>query len=87
MSISALVGGAPSGFSRGSVLSTQRYGGIAPYFMKIVVEVNTSGRPHVSKLWLEVSKGVLPVKCSCYSKSFFVSIESCEHQQTVMKLR
>ena len=28
----------------------------------IVVEVKTSGPPHVLKLWLVVSKGMLPVE-------------------------
>ena len=33
-----------------------------PYFLKIVVDVKALGLPHVLKLWLRVSKGMLPVK-------------------------
>ena len=33
-----------------------------PHFIKIVVEVKASGPSHVLKLWLGVSKGMLPVE-------------------------
>ena len=42
-----------------------------PHFLKIVVEVTTWGPPHLSKLWLWVSKGMLPVIYFCYDKASF----------------
>ena len=39
-------------------------------FLNVVVEVDVSGPPHVQKLWLGVSKGMLPVE---YLASFCVS--------------
>ena len=33
-----------------------------PYFIKIVDELKVLGQPHILKLWLGVSKGMLPVK-------------------------
>ena len=33
----------------------------APHFLQIVAEVKTMRLPHVLKLWLWVSKGMLPV--------------------------
>ena len=33
-----------------------------PHVLKIVVVVKASGPPHVLKLWLGVSKGILPVR-------------------------
>ena len=33
-----------------------------PHFVKIVVEVKASGPPHVLRLWLGVSKGMLAVE-------------------------
>ena len=42
-----------------------------PYFLKIVVEVKTSGPPHVLDLWLWACNGMLPVKYFRSSKSSF----------------
>ena len=42
-----------------------------PRFFSIVVEVKTSGPPHVLTQSLEVSKGMLPVKCFRSNKSSF----------------
>ena len=47
----------------------------APYFLKIVLEEKALGQPHVLQLWLGVSKGMLPVKCFCFSY-FCVSLIS-----------
>ena len=47
-----------------------------PHFLNIVVEVKTSEPPHVLKLWLVVSKGMLPVKYFAPTKPLFVSVES-----------
>ena len=33
-----------------------------PHLLKIVVELEALGPPHVLELWLGVSKGMLPVK-------------------------
>ena len=45
-----------------------------PFFLKIVIVVITLGPPHVLKLWLGVSKGMLPVICLCsYKESFCAS--------------
>ena len=43
-----------------------------PHFLNIVVEVKASGPPHVLKLWLGVSKGMLPVKYVRYNKTSFL---------------
>ena len=40
----------------------------------------------VLKLWLRVSKGMLPVKCCCYDKPLFVSVEFHGDHNTVTKL-
>ena len=42
-----------------------------PHFLTIVVEVKTSGPPHVLILWLGVSKGMLPVKYVPSNKTSF----------------
>ena len=44
-----------------------------PHFSQIVVEMIASGPPHVLKLCLAVSKGMLPVKYLRSNKAFFVS--------------
>ena len=51
-----------------------------------MVEVKASGPPHVLKLWLGVSKGMLPVKCFCSTKSLFVSAEFNGDHKTVTKV-
>ena len=51
----------------------------------IVVEVKTSG--HVLRLWLGVSKGMLPVKYFHSSHVPFVSFKFYEDHQTVTRLR
>ena len=38
---------------------------LPPHFLKIVVEVKASGQPHVMKVWLGVSKGMLHVEYFC----------------------
>ena len=43
--------------------------GLTPHFLNNVVDVKTSGLRHVLKLWIEVSKGMLPVKYFCSNKS------------------
>ena len=40
-------------------------------FPKIVVEVEALGPPHVLKLWLWVSKGMLPIKYFWSTKTLF----------------
>ena len=40
-------------------------------FLRMLVEVNALGRPHVLELWLRVSKGMLPVRYFCYNKASF----------------
>ena len=40
-----------------------------PHILKIVAKGKVSGTPHVLKLWLGVSKGMLPVKYICPNKS------------------
>ena len=42
-----------------------------PHFLKIVVEVKSSGPPHILKLWLVKSKGMHPVIYFCYYKPHF----------------
>ena len=44
----------------------------APHFLKMVVDVNASGPPHILKLWLGVSMVILPVKYFCLS--FFIVV-------------
>ena len=46
-----------------------------PHFLALVVEVKASGAPHVLKLLLGVSKGMLPVRYFCSNNIFFVSVE------------
>ena len=57
-----------------------------PHFIKIVVELNTLGLPHVLKQLLGESKGILPVKYFCSNKAFFVSVEFHGDHMTVTKL-
>ena len=42
------------------------------HFLKIVVDVKALRPPHVPKLWLAVSKGMLLVKYFCLTKPLFV---------------
>ena len=42
-----------------------------PHFLEILMDVKASGLPHVLKLWLGVSKGMLPAKYFCFNKSSF----------------
>ena len=42
-----------------------------PHSSKFVTEVNTSGLPHVLKVWLGVSKCMHPVKFFCSPKCSF----------------
>ena len=44
-------------------------------FHRIVVEVYASSPPHLLKLWLGVSKGMLLVKYVCSTKPLFVSFK------------
>ena len=46
-----------------------------PHFLKTVVDVKASGQPHIIKLWLGISKVILPVKYFCSTKPLFVTIE------------
>ena len=62
---------APNGFSGCTVPAPPPELVFTPHFLKIVVEVKTSGRPHVMKVSLGVSKGMLHVKYFCSNKSFF----------------
>ena len=43
-----------------------------PHFLLIVVEVKAFGPPHVSNMWLGVSKCMLPVKYFCTNKASFL---------------
>ena len=47
-------------------------------FLIIVVEVMTSGLPHISKLWLGVSKGMLPVKH--IAPKILMAVNNCGQQ-------
>ena len=42
----------------------------SPHFLKTVVEMKASGPSHVQKLWMEVSKDMLPVTYFCSNKVF-----------------
>ena len=57
------------------------------YFLKIVVEMKAFGPPHVLKLCLVLSKGMLPVKYFHSNKAFFVSVEFHLDHKTLTKLR
>ena len=46
-----------------------------PHFLKIVVEVKASGPPHVLKLWLVISKGMLPITYFHSNKASFCIIQ------------
>ena len=46
--------------------------GSTPHLLKIVVEAKALGPPHVLKLWLGVSKGVLPVNTLAPTKPLSV---------------
>ena len=48
--------------------------GFSPHYLKIVVEVKASGPPHVLRMWLAVSKGMLPVEYIHSSKASFLSV-------------
>ena len=60
---------------------------VPPHFFKIMVEVIASGHPHVLKLWLGVSKGMLRVEYFRSNKAFFVSVEFHGDHETVTELR
>ena len=49
--------------------------------------MKASGPPHVLKLRLVVSKGMLPVKYFCTNRAFFMSVEFHGDHKTVIKLR
>ena len=55
-----MVGELLTGFQDVAFLPSR--GSFQPYFVEIVVEVTALGLPHVLKLWLGVSKGLLPVE-------------------------
>ena len=42
------------------------------HFSKIVIEVKASGSPHILKLWLGVSKGMLPAEYFHSNKASFL---------------
>ena len=46
----------------------------SPHYLKIAVEMKASGPPHVLKMWLVVSKGILSVEYF-HSNKAFVSVE------------
>ena len=75
----------PDGCSGCSVLPPELV--FPPCFIKIVVEVKTSGPPHVLRLWLGVSKVMLPVQYFCSNKASFVSVEFHGDRDTVTELR
>ena len=56
-------------------------------FLKIVVEVKASGPPYALKLWLGVSKGMLPVKYFCKQSPHFVSVKFHGDHMIVVKTR
>ena len=58
-----------------------------PHFLKRVAEVKAYGPPHVLKLRLGVSKGMLPVEYFLLQQSLFVSVEFRGDNKTVTKLR
>ena len=60
--------GVPNGFS-GCSVSANLSEFFTTHFLQIVVEVKASGPPHILKLWLEVKKGMLPVKYFCSNKA------------------
>ena len=60
---------------------------LTPHLLKIVVEVKASGSPHVLRLWLTVSKGMLPVKYFCSNKASFLSAKFGGDHKTVTKIR
>ena len=45
--------------------------GFPPHLLDIVVKVKACGPPHVLKLWLGVSNGMLHVNHFCSNKAFF----------------
>ena len=57
------------------------------HFLKIVIEVKASESPHVLKLWLGVSKGMLNVKYFRSTKPLYVSVEFHGYIKTVTRLR
>ena len=46
-------------------------------FLRIVIEVMTSGLPQVSNLWLGVSKGMLPVRHLAQKILTIVAVNCC----------
>ena len=56
-------------------------------YKKIMVEVNASGPPHASNMWLWVSKGVLPVEYFSSKESSVLSVNFFENHKTVETLK
>ena len=52
----------------------------------IIVEVKASWTPHISRLWLGVDNGMLPVKYFCSNKAFFASVELHGAHKTVARM-
>ena len=73
------------GFQDVAFMSSQA--SFPPHFLNTVVEVEALGPPHVLKLWLWLSKGILPVKYFCSNNVCLVSVEFNEDHKTVKKLR
>ena len=65
------------------VFLTSRASFLSPHFLRIAVEVKASGPLHVLKLWLGVSKCMLPVNYFCSNKVAFVSVLFHEDHKTV----
>ena len=58
-----------------------------PDFLKIVVEVKSSGPPHVLKLVAGKNKGMLPVNTFAPTKLLFVAVKFHGDYKTVINLR
>ena len=54
-----------------------------PHFIKIMVEVKASGPPHLLKLWLGISKGMLSANSFTPTNHLFTSIEIICHNDEV----
>ena len=54
---------------------------------KIMVEVKAFRPPHVLKLWLLISKGMLPVKYFTPTKPLFVSVKFHGDHETATMMR
>ena len=60
------------GFKNVAFLLTQA-SFLTPHVIETVIEVKASTLPHVLIVWLEVSKGILPVKYFSNKASFYIS--------------